>query len=234
MTLDRVALRVAHPIWALVLMPVAGLFLLTGCHANPDRPQGAPPQNGGKAALPQGMAATPGSGAGSTGNGPTATSSSPPSGLGIQIYPGARPLEGLEGQPALETGPGAPSTVALMQTQDSVEKVADFYRGHFSTTEATGTPAQPKERTETRDGSPMVVFSLVEGGRVRTAEIRQGEGVTLIELMSLAVPGTGSRRASTRHIPGLTPGASPRSNGSLDHTLSESGRSRAEDQPSGR
>ena len=66
---------------------------------------------------------------------------------------------------------------------------------------------------------------------MKTVEIRQGDGVTQIELMHLAATGSVGDVLSQGHIPGQPGRPSAPSAGSLNKALSQFGNAHPQDQP---
>jgi hypothetical protein len=154
--------------------------------------------------------------------------------LGMPIYPGSHPMAGPDGA-QLALGPDATSKTAfaMLQTPDSFQQVADYYRQHLTTVGPDGKPQPPEEHADTRDGRPLVTLSHLENGNgMKTAEIRQGDGVTLIELMNLPATKSVGEALSHGQVPTANTPAAPTA-GSLNKTLSQSGSSQPADQPIG-
>lgn len=122
--------------------------------------------------------------------------------LGIPIYPGAVVAPGQESQASpVSTSEGM--ALALLQTGDSLQAVTDFYKEHLTVAGPDGKPLPPDVHQDKRDGLPVVSLSQSRGDGIKTAEIRQGDGVTMIELIHQTSAQTSGGLPHPGAVPGL-------------------------------
>ena len=103
--------------------------------------------------------------------------------LGMTLYPGSKPY--MEGPTTLSnTGDGI--AMMLLETQDSVDKVMDFYKNQLSVKLGTGSADKVSFKEENRNGKRTLRLTKpFPSGGLQSVEAKEEDGKTIIELMNL-------------------------------------------------
>ena len=103
--------------------------------------------------------------------------------LGMTLYPGSKPY--MEGPTTLSnTGDGI--AMMLLETQDSVDKVMDFYKNQLSVKLGAGPAHKVSFKEENRNGKRTLRLTKpFPSGGLQSVEAKEEDGKTIIELMNL-------------------------------------------------
>ncbi len=103
--------------------------------------------------------------------------------LGMTLYPGSKPYT--EGPTTLSnTGDGI--AMLLLETQDSVDKVMDFYKNQLSVKLGAGSADKVSFKEENRNGKRTLRLTKpFPSGGLQSVEAKEEDGKTIIELMNL-------------------------------------------------
>ncbi len=135
--------------------------------------------------------------------------------LGVPLYPGAKPYILADGGTLDQSTTSSGITSTILQTPDSFKTVADFYRSRMTPAAPADPTAAPTEREETRDGKKSILISQIVGANdTRNVEIREGDKITIIQIMRMtindsAAPTDSNSAVTGAHAEGAPPAEVP-------------------------
>lgn len=108
--------------------------------------------------------------------------------LGVPLYPGAKPYILADGGTIDQSTTMSGITSTMLQTPDSFDTVAAFYRSKMVAADPNDPISVPTEREETRDGKKVLSISQIVGTNdTHNVQIRQDDKMTIIQIMRMKV-----------------------------------------------